>query len=564
MRPTENGRRVKRLGPLAVALAIALTACTRVATTQQGPDTAVGDAAAPGQRHAWTRPGVLRLASLSDPDTLSPLVGSFQVDTDLSMFWAGYLFNVDDKNRIVPELATEFPTLANGGISPDGLTITYHLRKGVLWHDGAPFGADDVKFTWQAVMNPNNDVGNRQGYDLVTAIDTPNQLTAIVHLKHSFAPFVNTFLTMGSSAYPVYPKHLLAKFPDLNRVPYNSKPIGTGPFIVQEWHRGQTLRMIANPHYWRGAPKLKQIDYRAIPDENTLTTSMRTHEIDMWYNASSANYATASKIPDTLALLTPFTQFSMLAFNNARPALADVAVRRALALATDRKRLIETVTYGVNTLNEGDQPSYSWAYDASLKPVPFDPAQARAALDAAGWIPGPDGVRAKNGQRLRLSVATTTGNAVGARTAVQLQSTWKDIGVELEVKQYASALMFAGYTAGGILKTGKFDVAFYSWVNGIDPDDSTLFMCDQFPPAGYNQEHFCNHDLDAQERIALASNDQAVRKRAYERIQATLVDRLPGLTMWFNRRFDVVSVDLKNYKPAHTVTTFWNTWEYDI
>lgn len=554
---------MRRLGYLAIALAVALSACTRVATTQSGTGGENGGGAS-GARHPWTRPGILRLASLSDPDTLSPLVGSFQVDVDLSMFWAGYLFNYDDKNEPVPELATEVPTLANGGISRDGLTITYHLRKGVLWQDGVPFGSDDVKFTWQAVMNPNNDVGGRQGYDLVASIDTPNAQTAVVHLKKAFAPFVNSFFTMGSTPFPIYPKHLLAKYPDLNRVPFNSKPVGTGPFIVQEWHRGQTLRMTANPHYWRGAPKLKEVQYRVIPDENTLTTSMRTHEIDLWYNASSTNYPTASKIPGTHPILTPFTQFTMIAFNNSRPALKEPAVRKALALATDRKRMIDTVTYGVNILNEGDQPAFSWAYDGSLKTIPYDPAQARAMLDAAGWKPGPDGIRVKGGQRLHVAVATTTGNAVSNRTSVQLQAAWKDIGAELEIKQYATALMFAGYAAGGILKTGKFDVAFFSWVNGVDPDDSTLWMCDQFPPAGYNQVHYCNHELDAQERIALTSNDQAVRKKAYARIQQLITGDVPALTMWFQRRFDIANDDLKGYKPSHVVTTFWNPWEYDI
>ena len=555
MPPSENGRRVKRLGFLAVALAIAFGACTKVDT---------GQSTASGGRHSWTRPGILRAASLTDPDNLSPLVGSSQIDVDISMFWAGYLFRYDDKNDVVPELATELPTLANKGISSDGRTITYHLRKGVTWHDGAPFGADDVKFSWQAVMNPNTDVANRTGYDLISSIDTPDQQTVVVHLKRPFAPFVNTFFTMSSTPYPVYPKHLLAQYPDLNRVPYNSKPVGTGPFIVSEWHRGQTLRMVANTHYWRGAPKLKEIQYRAIPDENTLTTSMKTHEIDLWFNASSANYATASKIPDTRAVLTPFTQFSMLAFNNARPILSDVAVRRALALATDRKRMLETVTYGVNILNEGDQPMFSWAYDTTLKPIPFDLAQARAALDSAGWRAGPDGIRVKGGQRLHITFATTTGSAVGNRLSVLLQSAWKEAGVELEIKQYASALYLASFTAGGILQTGKFDVASFSWVNGVDPDDATIFTCDQFPPHGYNQSRFCNKELDAQERIALSSNDQAVRKKAYARVQEIVVDQLPTFTMWFARRFDVVSVDLKGYKPARAVSTLWNPWEYDI
>jgi peptide/nickel transport system substrate-binding protein len=550
---------VRQIGFLAVVLAIALSACTRVD---------VGQSAAPGAgatRHSWTKPGILRIASLNDPDSLSPLVGEYQVDVDLSMFWAGYLFNYDDQNRLVPELAADEPTLANGGISRDGLTITYHLRKGVTWQDGAPFDASDVVFSWHAVMNPNTNVVTRQGYDVISRIDTPDRYTAVVHLKQRFAPFVNTFLTMGGAAYPVYPKHLLAKYPDLNRVAYNSAPVGTGPFIVKEWHRGQTLRMVANPHYWRGAPKLAEVDYSAIPDENTVLTSMESHAIDLWYNAPATLYGQASKVPDTHAVLTPFTQYSMLGFNTARPLVSDAAVRRALAMATDRKRLIDLVSFGVNILNDGDQPKFSWAYDDTLKPIPFDLEQAKAALDAAGWHPGPDGVRVKNGQRLRLEAATITGSAVGNRLAVQLQSAWKAVGVELTIKQYASSLMLATYAGGGILQTGKFDVEFSSWVNGVDPDDSQLVLSTQIPPpSGNNNYRFRNREVDAQEAIALTSYDQAVRKKAYGRVQQILVDQVPFITMWFARRFDVVSNDMKGYKPAHAVTTFWNTWEYSI
>jgi peptide/nickel transport system substrate-binding protein len=553
---TENGRRMRCLGILAVALALVLSACTRVVETNTS---GVG-----GERHPWTRPGVLRLASLSDPDTLNPLLGTFQVDVDLSMFWAGYLFNYSDANELVPELATEVPTLKNRGISKDGLTITYHLRKGVQWQDGAPFSADDVVFTWNAVMNPNNNVQTRTGYDDIASIDEPNASTIVVHLKRAFAPFVNTFFTMSGTPYAVLPKHLLAKYHDINQIPFNSKPVGTGPFIVQEWHRGQTLRMTANPHYWRGAPKLKEIQYRAIPDENTLTTSVRTHEVDMWYNASSTNYPVASKIPGTHAVLTPFTQYSQIGLNTTRPIMSDVAVRRAIAYATDRAHMIDTITYGVNILGEGDQPAFSWAHDPNLKPIPFDPAKARATLDDAGWKAGPDGIRAKNGQRLHITIAITTGNAVGTRSAVLLQAAWKDVGIEAEVKQYTSSLMFANYSSGGILQAGKFDVSFSSWVNGVDPDDSTLFTCAAIPPNGQNIFRFCNKDVDAQEQIAMTSNDRAVRKAAYAKIQQTVVDQVPALTMWFQRRFDVVSDDLKGYKPAHAVTTFWNSWEYSI
>ncbi|MEO7040325.1 MAG: peptide ABC transporter substrate-binding protein, partial [Candidatus Elarobacter sp.] len=430
---------MKRRGLLAIVLALGLAGCTRVDAPSSATAGSTG-AANTGQRHPWTKPGVLRIGSLSDPDSLNPLLSAFQISTDLSMFWAGYLFNYSDANQLVPELATQVPTLQNGGIAKDGLTITYHLRKGVQWQDGAPFDASDVVFTWQAVMNPNNNVQTRTGYDDIRTIETRDPHTVVVRLKRAYAPFVDTFLTMGSTPYPVLPKHLLAGDHDINRLPYNSKPIGTGPFIVQEWHRGQTLRMIANPHYWRGPPKLSAVEYHVIPDENTLTTSMRTHELDLWYNASSTNYPTASKIDGTRAVLTPFTQYSQLGFNTARPLLSDPNVRRALTYATDRKRLIDTVTYGVNVLGEGDQPAFGWAHDPRLRSIPFDPSRARAILDAAGWRPGPDGVRVKNGQRLHLIFANTSGNAVGVRMTVLLQAAWHDVGVESEVKQYASAL----------------------------------------------------------------------------------------------------------------------------
>jgi peptide/nickel transport system substrate-binding protein len=545
---------VKRLGLFALVLATALSACSRSDTGTTGS----------GGRHSWTQPGILRMASLVDPDTLNPLLSASQVSVDLSMFWGGYLFNFDDRNELVPELATTVPTLANGGIARDGRTITYHLRRGVTWHDGAPFDAGDIAFSWRAIMNPATNAQTRTGYDDVSAIDTPDRYTAVVHLKRSFAPFVNTFLTMSSTPYPVLPRHLLAKYHDLNQVAYNSAPVGTGPFIVQEWHRGQTLRMIANPHYWRGAPKLKEVDYRVIPDSNTLATSMQTHEIDFWYNAQSTLYPTASKIAGTHAVLTPFTQYSQIGFNTARPVVADPRVRRALAYATDRQHLIDLVTFGVETRGDGDQPSSSWAHDPHLPAIAFDPAKARALLDAAGWHVGPDGIRVKNGQRLRLEDANITGNAVGSRLAILLQAAWKDVGAELEVKNYSSGIALANAQSGGIFQSGKFDVEFSSWVNGIDPDDSTTLMCDQFPPNGQNIFHYCNPQLDAAERIALTSNDQAVRTAQYAKIQRIIVDEVPFINSWFWRRFDVLSDDFHGYKPAHAVTTFWNTWEYSI
>jgi peptide/nickel transport system substrate-binding protein len=537
---------------LGITFAALACSCTRV------------DAPAAGGRHAWTQPGILRIAGYSDPDTLSPIIGNFQIDFDLAMFWGGFLFNYDDQNRLLPELATVEPTLANGGIARDGRTITYHLRRGVRWQDGVPFGADDVIFTWHAIMNPRTNVGDRTVYARIVAIDKRDDATIRVHLDRPYAPFVATFLTQGEIPIPVYPKHLLEHDADLNRVAFNSRPVGTGPFKVLEWHRGEKIRMVANPDYWRGPPKLKEVDYQAITDEQTIVTLLQTHAIDLWYNADAALYPSVKGIPDVRVLLTPFVWYNQLGFNTTHPPLDDVRVRRALAFGTDRQAIIDATSFGVNTRGDGDQPPGSWAYDPHVRGYAYAPQRAAALLDAAGWRRGPDGVRVNGGKRLSLDLATVAGQVTGGRVAVLLQSQWRKIGVELVVKTYASSLMFENAEAGGIVQGGKMDVAFTSWLNGVDPDDSMIVTCSARAPVAQNYYRFCDPVIDRYETVALTSYDRGVRKAAYARVQQRIVDDVPFLTLWFDRFFNVASVDLHGFRPAHAVTAFWNTWQYEI
>lgn len=539
----------------AAALALLLLAgCTRLGTS------------AGARGNPWTRHHLLRIVNLSEPDTLNPLLSTFQVSSDLAQFWAGMFFNWSDRNEFVAELATEVPTLANGGVSRDGKTITYHLRKGVLWQDGAPFTADDVIFTWHAILNKKNNVGSTVGYDVVTAIDKDQRdpMTIHVRLRRPLAPFISEFFAPGPSPYPVLPAHLLAQYPDINRVPFNSQPVGTGPFIVQRWQRGQKIVFRANPHYWRGPPRLKEIWYTPVPNENTIMTLLQSHDADLEYGASPRNFEQLTRIAGTRFELTPFTSYGLLAFNLKNPILADVAVRRALWYATNNADIVRDVTHGVNQTAYTDQPEFSWAYNPNTAHYPFDPAKADALLDAAGWKSRIDGYRSKNGQQLTLVIAGVSGSAVSDALDVLLQREWREIGVDLQIKTYTSSLFLASYGVGGIVQGGKFDVASFSWVNGTDPDDSTQFMCDQVPPAGQNVYRFCDPELDAVERVAVSSYDQAVRKRAYDRIQAILADRVPFIVNWFTRRVAIYNTDLRNYRPAHAVTSFWNPYEWDI
>ncbi len=533
----------------------ALAGCTKISTSTQN-----GGNAAQGTIH-----GVLRIGNNSEPDNMNPVVGNLQTEVDLSMFWGGYLLNWTDQNKFIGELAMEEPTLDNGGISKDGLSITYHLRKGVKWQDGPEFTADDVIYTWQQVMNPANNVGSRVGYDIISGIDKKDAYTITVHLKKQFAPFVASFFTMSANPYPILPKHLLSQYPNLNQVAYNNKPVGTGPFIVTDWEKGNVITMVANPNYWRGPPKLQRVEYHIIPNENTLLTQLQTHEIDFTYNASASQYPELKNIPGTVVYLTPFTQYGQLGFNTSVSTLSDKLVRQALTYATDRNELINKVALGVNIPADTDQPPFLWAYDPNVKKYPYDVVMAGKLLDQAGWKMGPDGFRHNaKGEKLSLQLTGATGRADSIKLQEVVQAQWRKVGVEATIKNYLSPQLFASYGAGGIFQRGKFDVGFYSWNNGVDPDNSTLWMCDQFPPAGQNTYHLCDPQIDAAEHIALTHYDIPTRKKAYWTIAERLADDQPAIINWFYRRLDIGSVDFKGYKPAHAVTQFWNTWEYSI
>jgi peptide/nickel transport system substrate-binding protein len=224
------------LAALAFATWVVLPGCS-----PRAPDAVAGN--------WWTRHGLLRIANLAEPDSLNPVVGNEQIDAELAMLWGGFLFNYNDRNEFVPELATELPSLQNGGVSKDGLAVTYHLRRGVTWQDGAPFDARDVVFTYRAIVDGRNNVPSTVGYELIRRLEVIDLHTIRVHLKHPWAPFVATFFNQSSQPYPLLPAHLLSKYPAINQVPFNAQPVGTGPFSVRRWQRGSKIVFEANPHY---------------------------------------------------------------------------------------------------------------------------------------------------------------------------------------------------------------------------------------------------------------------------------------------------------------------------
>ncbi|MDQ6767600.1 MAG: peptide ABC transporter substrate-binding protein [Candidatus Eremiobacteraeota bacterium] len=531
------------------ACALVLCGCSRIAT--QSPVRSVG-------ANSWTHHGLLRIGDSRVPDNLNRMLGTLSVDTEIGSLWCARLFVVDDRERLEPELALAVPSMANRGITADGKTITYKLRPGVRWHDGTPFTAADVVFSWQQVVNPNNVVQSQDFYDQVEGIEAPDSLTAIVHLKRPLAGFIAVFFT----DYCMLPKHILHGLSSINHADYNRLPVGTGPFQIVENQPGVFIKLIANPHYWRGPPKLKEIDYHFIADPSTLLTQMRTHELDFYRDVPAVQAMELSSVPHTTVYRYAFSRYADIGFNAGRPPLSDIRVRQGLAYATDVPALIRQATHGEYIMADSDQPPWRWTYDATVKQYPHDVRKAKALLDSAGLRVGVDGMRVNNGKPLALSLVGLANDGTALRAEQVLQQQWRAVGVEVTIRNFPEDVLYALGT--GVEQSGKFDVSFEGWTEFLDPDNIQLYGCRMAPPNGWNIYHYCNPALDRAEITARGSYDPTARKAAYARIQQAITSDLPFYVLWFVREEDLANSDLRGYRPASTLAPFWNPWEWAI
>ena len=485
-------------GALAAVALLALAACARTS--------------APAGSRAE-----LRLAINAEPRSLVPLLAQSIQDNEILRLIYDPLIACDGAGRPVPALAAVVPTRANGGITRDGLTVTYHLRRGVRWHDGTPFTSADVVASFRAVMDPGSVVATRHGYDVVARVDTPDAHTVRFRLKRPFAPFVGTIFAESDAPFYVAPAHLLRG--PLARSPLNTAPVGTGPFRAVRWARGDRLELAANAAYWQGAPALARIVVRFLSDENTQLVGLRSGDLDGVIGMSANAAANARGIAHVRIATAPLNAYWGVMMNNgAGHATADVRVRRALALTIDARAFRANVTHGFYAAPIADLPAVLWAADRTLRPVPHDLAAARALLASAGYGPA---------RPLALDLAILQSSQTHRVEAVALQSELKPLGVDVRVHAYLPNVFDAPPSQGGMLSRGRYDIAFYGWYAGMDPDDSGQFTCDQRPPAGYDHSFYCSAAMDAAQRDALASYDEPTRKRAYARVEALLLRDVP-------------------------------------
>jgi peptide/nickel transport system substrate-binding protein len=494
--------------------------------------------AAAQARHPWTVPGTLRIGVHFSPNTLNPILETITVETFIEQMVFDTLVYPLPDGTIEPDLATVVPSLANGGISADGKTITYHLRHGVRWHDGAPFTSADVAYTQRATMDPVNNATVRQPNDRVVRLDTPDPYTVIVHLARPYAPFVTEWNAAG-----IIPAHLLQRLPNVNAIPFNSSPVGTGAFRLVRWDHGRELVLAANDDYFDGRPKLRRIIFSFLPNDTTAAIALRTHAIDWHFEPGISAMHLFDGDPDVRIERFDAETFDGVFMNVTRPALADVRVRRAIGLSIDRRALIEKLAHGYARVAVADIPAFSWAYDPSLH-AEYDPAAAGALLDAAGWKRGADGIRVRAGQRLALDFLYWTGQPTLDAVAVQLQAQLRAAGIEIALHSYEVSLV---YSHDGPYARGNFDLAYVEFYNYDDPESSLFFSCAARAPAGFNYARWCNPQYERLSEAAIATNVRATRRALYAKIERVLLADVPLTFIDYPVDIQAVNTDFTGY-----------------
>ena len=480
-----------------------------------------------------------------DPHSLNPLFARSDDERQLAHLCFEMLLDVDERSRQVPALAVQVPTLRNGGISRDGRTITYHLRRDVRWQHGSPLTSHDVWFTWRTIIDPRSGATSTQGYDLIDAIDTPDSHTAVIHLRRAWAPAVATLFTYGAHPVPLLPAHALERASRAAVERFNVHPVCSGPFVLESWERSSRLVYRANPQYFRGRPHSDRAIANVIPDFNTDLMQLRAGELD-WSLLSPAQRIALGRMRGIRFVDVPFAGYGALTFNVRHPPFDDGRLRRAIAQSIDRHRLSQAITQGRYPVAESDQPRFSWAHDPSVRMPAYDPSAADRGFDAAGWRVGRNGVRQRHGQPLEINLTVFPEGDTAVRTAVYVQEMLATRGVAVSIKRVTLAHFYLPKSAGGLLMSGNYDLAYFAWRSGQDPDDSDIVTC-----AGTsNFAGYCNGEVDALEARALSVSDQRERAVLYARVQRIIARDVPYLYLYAPTYGYAASARLSGFAPT--------------
>ncbi len=475
--------------------------------------------------------GQLIIGLAQEPTVFNPHKLHIEVDEGIQFALYDTLFTVTPEGNFKPSLA-EVPTVANGGISADGLNWRIKLRDDVKWHDGKPFTANDVKFTLELLVDPKFKSWRRTGHELIRDLKvlSPTELTW--RMEHPFAPYPSIL-----AATFIVPAHVFDGISDKNVSPLDSAPVGTGPFKFVSRRPGDSIEVVANHDYFGEGPYVEKVLFRYIPDQTVLYTQFKTGDIDLVSlpYIPANNLEDAKKLPSKVVELMPASSVECIAFNTGRAPLDDKAVRQAIFLAFDRESALEQIYYGIPIATESYIPQQSYYYNPNLPKHEYNPEKAKEVLEAAGWVAGSDGIRVKDGKRLSFTNSTSAGNQIREQIQQYMQQTLREVGIEMKVENMPSAVLFADFW----LKSQFHSVMHgQDFLTGFDPDTSDFFLSTNSAAKGGGGLNFWQYSNPEVDKLLSDGGKLFVpeeRKPIYAKIQEIVRDDLPFIVMWQRR-----------------------------
>lgn len=466
------------------------------------------------------------------------------------------LWDMNDKGEFIPNLAARIPSRENGDISPDGFTWRINLKRDVKWSDGQPFTAKDVEFTYQTIIDPKVAVRSRSGFDLIEQLKRIDDYTVEFKLKRAYVPFYWAWQNMH-----IVPHHILSAEPDINIAAFNTQPIGTGAYILKSRTAGSHMVYEANPNYHRGPARIGQFIHKFVPDQLVAYGQAKTGEVDYFASVGVPldRWEEAKALSDRTFFATPQPYVQFIYFNCEKPQFSDPRVRRALYIALEMQKSIDDINFGNTPRTLSYLHPTHWAYNKALKDETANPQLAAKMLDKAGWKIGADGIREKDGVKLKFTMSTTSG--VPSRQASQalFQQNWKEIGVAMEINNMPGSVVW-----GEFLTKSQFDTLLVAWEPpvGMDPDYTSRAHSKAIG-SGANYSLYKNEEVDRLLDLGVTQENVEQRKETYGRVQEILLEEVPFAPQLAVSEGGIKVNALMGIKPNQYVTdAAWNVYEW--
>lgn len=480
-------------------------------------------------------PNTITIGLLSDAKRLLPLLASDSASAEIS----GYIFNgltkYDKDIKIIGDLA------ASWDISPDGLKITFHLRRGVKWHDGAEFTAEDVLFTYKTVTNPNIPTPYSSIYGPVKKVEMLNRYTIKITYKEPYAPALESW-GMG-----IIPKHVL-EGKDLTSPEVNRHPVGTGPYKLKEWVTGQKIVLEVFTDYFEKKPNIDRFIARIIPDTATMFLELKFGGID-FMGITPPQYKLQANTDFFNKYFQKFRYpafgYTYLGYNLLNPMFSDKRVRQAIAHAVNKNEIIAGVLLSYGTPCTGPFPPESWAFNSSVKDYEYNPDKTIKILSELGWKKNARGLLEKNGKTFTFTVITNQGNESRLKAAQIIKEQMKKVGIEMNIKVLEWQAMLHEF-----IDKKRFEAVIMGWALSRDPDIYDIWHSSKTKEGEFNFISYKNEEIDRLLIEGRQTFDMTKRKKIYHRIHEILAEEQPCTFLYVPDALPVLHKRFKGVEKA--------------